>query len=227
MPNSMDKLVTEIRPLLLGFFLSSFIHFVLPGFISDASPGGYLGLLWSTAILAELIAEIAAAIFGWLLFYKSSIFISLMFEGKQQQRFQLKLALTAPVVLSVYFIKDVEEFYLRGLFASYESWFIIIPLIILYYVGIRLIAFENFDGIFIGKFLGASIVLFILCWFSRNGYIFDADEGTYIDKKLSEQYSVTGQHMMKYLGMVSALYLGMYYGIRDTRWFSNSKNKEN
>ncbi|SVB92551.1 uncharacterized protein METZ01_LOCUS245405, partial [marine metagenome] len=57
-----------------------------------------------------------------------------MGQVKEQFNFQLKVALIIPLVLSLYFIKDVKEFHFVELFASY-GWWCIFPFVILYWFG--------------------------------------------------------------------------------------------
>jgi hypothetical protein len=233
MPHPFDAEIKETRTLLITFCISLLVYLLFRFFILDIDReqlnvinkfiGAYLPI---NHVLLFLITTVVLGISGWLLFYKYSCLITCLLMGKKKFRFQLQMALTAPLVLSYYFIKDVEEFHMQGLFASYSSWFIIIPLLILFWVGRCLFDTEVFDGYFIGKCLVTSIVLFILCWYGHRGVIFEGgdvdlfgeDGDIYTDKKLRAKYALTGQFAMKYLGMIASSYLGMYSGIMKTKW---------
>jgi len=224
--HAFDREIKETRTFLKIFFISLFVYLLFRFFIFDIDReqlnvinkfiGAYLPI---NHVLLFLITKVVLGISGWFLFYKCACLITCLLMGKNKFRFQLKMVLITPLVLSYYFIKDVEEFHMQGLFASYSSWFIIIPLLILFWVGRCLFNTEVFDGYFIKYYLGTSMVLFFLCWHSHIGGIWGDEDGYgYLDKELRAKYALTGQHAMKYLGMIASSYLGMYFGIMKTKW---------
>ena len=221
MPHPFDAEIKETRKLLIIFCISLLVYLLFLFFIFDINReqlnvinkfiGAYLPI---NHILIFFITTVVLGISGWLLFYKCSCLITVLLMGKSKFRFQLKMVLITPLVLSYYFITDVEEFHTQWLFASYSSGFIIIPLLILFWMGRALFASDVFDGYFIKYYLGTSLVLFVICYLGHNGYMFDSG----LDKELHAKHILTGQFAMKYLGMIASSYLGMYSGIMKTKW---------
>jgi hypothetical protein len=209
---SLDEYISErvqaIRSLSIRFLISLVIYLSLKIFLPEQGKSIFIAL----GLITQIIAGLCLAIIGWLLLYKGSELLSLMKEGEEQFKFQVKVALITPLVLSLYFIKDVKEFYFVELFASY-GWLSIVPFVILYWFGSHFI--DHGDAIFVNTCLGFSIVLFLICLKSHSGYYedySDYDEISYtsFDKEAAKQFSQTGQYMMWYLGIVASSYLGIF-----------------
>ena len=200
--------VQAVRSLSIRFLISLVIYLSLRMFLPEQGKSIFIGL----GMITQIIAGLRLAIIGWLLLYKGSELLSLMKKGEEQFNFQLKVALIIPLVLSLYFIKDVKEFHFVELFASY-GWWSIFPFVILYWFGSHFI--DHGDAIFVKKCLGFSIVLFLICLKSYSGYYndySDYDEISYtsFDKEAAKRFSQTGQYMMWYLGIVASSYLGIF-----------------
>ena len=202
--------VKVVRSLSIRFGFALIIYLSLRVVLPNINPTEGMRSLYVIAILIEFLAGVCVGLSGWLVFYKGSELLSLMIEGEEKYRFQLKIALITPLALSLYFIKDVEEFHLGELFASY-GWWSIFPFAFLYWLGSKVV--DPDDAIFVKMCLGFSIVLFFICWKSHLGYFTEyEDEVGYdvLDTEAAKRYSQTGQYMMHYLGLVISSYLGMF-----------------
>ena len=211
---SLDKFISErveaVRSLSIRFLISVVIYLLLKIFLPEEGKSIFIGI----GMIIQIIAGLCLAIIGWLLLYKGSELLSLMKKGEEQFNFQLKVALITPLVLSLYFVKDVKEFHFVELFASY-GWWSIVSFGILYWISSGFADQTSGDAIFVKMCLGFSIVLFLICLKSHKGYYedySDYDEISYtsFDKEAAKLFSQTGQYMMWYLGIVASSYLGIF-----------------
>lgn len=164
-------------------------------------------------LLIQVFAILGLAVTGWQFLFHGSTVVSMKLDGLRRQLFQILIAVAFPLVLSLYFIKDVSTLSFYGLFGHMFSWWFLIPIAIIGYISWagadQLDEMHPFRG-----FLIASGVLFAICFMGHLGIYSEVDDYTeesYFlrDKEAAKEAVQTGRYFGQYFIYVLVSYATM------------------
>lgn len=161
----------------------------------------------------QAFAIVGLAVTGWQFLFHGSTFVSMKLDGRRRQQFQILVVSVFPLVLSLYFIRDVSTLSFYGLFGYMFSWWFLIPITIIGYgswVGAdQLDEVHPFRG-----FLITSMLLFIICLMGHLGILSEADDYTeesyfFQDLEAAKETAQTGRYFGQYFIYVLVSYTAM------------------
>jgi hypothetical protein len=173
-----------------------------------------LGILFFVPVkIIQAFALLGLAATSWQFLFHGATSLSMSLVGVARRRFQITVAVVVPLLLSLYFIKDVTSISLQGVMGyMFSPWFLI-PLGIIAYVSWVAADQLNPDHPFRG-FLIACAVIFVICFMGHNGIYSEYDDYTesssmFIDKEAAKRAAETGRYHGQFLVYVVVSYAAM------------------
>lgn len=161
------------------------------------------------------------ALAGWQFLFYGATAISIVLKEKSRQRFQIFVSVVVPILMSLYFIKDVPSINLEGIAGHlFSVWFLVI-LGILASISWGAANYLEKDHPFRG-FLIACTVIFVICIMGHNGIYSEYDDysessSMFMDKEAAKRAAETGRYFGQFLVYVLVTYAAMYLKIRRKR----------
>lgn len=167
-------------------------------------------ILFSPSKFVQALASIGLAVTGWNLIMLVSQAISISLQGGQRRLFQIAVSIAFPILLSMYFIRDVPVITLEGVARPMLTVWFFFPLVLIGWVSWAFADQLDIEHPYFG-FVMATTVLFVICFLGQNGAYVEQNESTdasemFIDVEAGRNSKLTGEHFGRFLVYVTVAY---------------------
>lgn len=177
-------------------------------------------LIISRFALLTAFAVIAVAVTGWLLVFYGASLASYRLTGRARRNFNIAVSLIVPLLMSLYFVKDVTHPSPGGLFGI-----LLYPWLWVMAAVLAALAWAAADQLLdvehpCRAFLGASVIVWVILCGGYNGIHYgDNDDWLYsgTDDNYVAVVHDTGRVFGQYLVYIAATYAAMYVNLRKHR----------
>ena len=152
---------------------------------------------------------------GLLFFFFGASFVSSTLTGEARRWFQVAVCVAAPIMMSLYFIKDAPVITLESATAGVLSLWIPLPFAIIAFVSWHAAKIFNKDNPFRGCLI-ASTTIFVICYMGYEGINLGDDFGNvvYDDIVANAEARQTGRYFGQFLVYVLVSYTAMLTSLR-------------
>lgn len=178
-------------------------------------------VLFVPSLGIKALAQVGLAVTGWQFFFLGSTIISLSLGGTARRHFQIAVIVIFPLLLSLYFLKDVTSFTLLGVTGAMVTPWVLIPLGLIAYFSWSSVDFMDKEHPFRG-FVIACTIIFVVSYLGYHGYASEEDysgEATtvYLDKEKAKLAAERGLYWGQFLTYVVVSYVAMLLKIMRNR----------